>query len=86
MECLSRLAAHARKAGIEIREARDTTDPAMITQLLMLLESLGEKVQVEKFQKRVRDDANIEVESGTGSTLPFRRHIFWLVLPVAVQR
>lgn len=87
METLSRLAAHTRKAGVEIIEVRDTTDPALITQLLMpLLESLGDSVQVQKFQKRVRDDVNIEVESGTGSTIPFRRHPFWLILRVAVQR
>jgi hypothetical protein len=87
METLNRLVAHTRKAGDEVIEARDTTDPAMITQLLMpLLESLGEKVQVDRFQKRIRDDVNMEVESRTGSTLPFRRHPFWLVLRVAVQR
>lgn len=87
METLNRLAAKTRKAGVEITEARDTTDPALITQLLMpLLESLGESLQVEKFQKRVRDDVNIEVQSKTGSTLPFRRHPFWLILRVAVQR
>lgn len=87
METLNRLAAKTRKAGVEITEARDTTDPAMITQLLMpLLESLGECLQVDKFQKRVRDDVNIEVQSKTGSTLPFRRHPFWLILRVAVQR
>lgn len=87
METLNRLMAKTRKAGAEITEARDTTDPAMITQLLMpLLESLGESLQVEKFQKRVRDDVNIEVQSKTGSTLPFRRHPFWLILRVAVQR
>lgn len=87
METLNRLAARTRKAGAEITEVRDTTDPAMITQLLMpLLESLGDKLQVDQFQKRVRDDVNIEVQSRTGSTLPFRRHPFWLVLRVAVQR
>lgn len=87
METLNRLMAKTKKAGVEITEARDTTDPALITQLLMpLLESLGEGLQVEKFQKRVRDDVNIEVQSKTGSTLPFRRHPFWLVLRVAVQR
>ncbi|KAK7702617.1 hypothetical protein SLS64_009580 [Diaporthe eres] len=87
METLNRLAAKTRKAGVEIIEARDTTDPALITQLLMpLLESLGESLQVEKFQKRVRDDVNIEVQTKSGSTLPFRRHPFWLILRVAVQR
>lgn len=87
METLNQLMAKTRKAGVEITEARDTTDPAMITQLLMpLLESLGESLQVEKFQKRVRDDVNIEVQTKTGSTLPFRRHPFWLILRVAVQR
>lgn len=86
-ETLNRLVAHTRKAGDEIIESRDTTNPAMITQLLMaLLESLGQSLQVDRFQKRIRDDVNIEVASGIGSTLPFRRHPFWLVLRVAVQR
>lgn len=87
METLSRLVAKTRKAGVEVTEERGTTDPAMITQLLLpLLESLGESLEVEKLQKRVRDDVNIEVQSRTGSALPFRRHPFWLVLRVAVQR
>ncbi|KAL1869170.1 hypothetical protein Daus18300_005707 [Diaporthe australafricana] len=87
METLSRLAAHTRKAGVEVSEERDTTNPAMITQLLLpLLETIGEPIQVAKFQKRVRDEVNIEVESGTGSSLPFRRHPFWLILRVAIQR
>ncbi|POS73886.1 hypothetical protein DHEL01_v207720 [Diaporthe helianthi] len=86
-ETLNRLVAHTRKAGDEIIEVRDTTNPAMITQLLLpLFESFGEPIQVDQFQKRVRDDVNIQVQTGTGSPLPFRRHPFWLVLRVAVQR
>ncbi|KAH8756104.1 hypothetical protein F5883DRAFT_570317 [Diaporthe sp. PMI_573] len=51
-----------------------------------MIRKLGETLHVDKFRKRARDDINIEVQSRTGSTLPFRRHPFWLVLRVAVQR
>ncbi|ROW07311.1 hypothetical protein VMCG_03763 [Cytospora schulzeri] len=87
MDTLSRLVAHTRKANVDISEARDVTDPALITQMLMpLLDTLGSPIQVPKLRKRVRDDVNIDFDSGKGAIQPFRRHPFWLVLRVAVER
>lgn len=51
-----------------------------------LLDTLGCPVQLPKLRKRVRDDVNINVDSGKGAVQPFRRHPFWLVLRVAVER
>jgi hypothetical protein len=73
--------------SVDISEARDVTDPALITQMLMpLLDTLGDPIQVPKIRKRVRDDVNIDVDSGKGTIQPFRRHPFWLILRVAVER
>lgn len=82
MDALSRFTSKTRKANVDITEVRDTTDPALVTQMLMpLLDTLGSPVQVPLLQKRVRDDASIDE-----SLLPWRRHPFWLILRVAAQR
>ena len=69
METLGRFRACSSKANISLIETRDTTDPALITQMLMpLLEAVGSPIDVPRFRKRVRDDANI------GATeMPWRR-------------
>lgn len=73
--------------SVDIGEIRDVNDPALITQMLMpLLETLGGPRQVPKLRKRVRDDVNIDVDKGKGAVKPFRRHPFWLVLRVALER
>lgn len=51
-----------------------------------LLETIGSPIQVPQLRKRVRDDVNIDFDSGKGAIQPFRRHPFWLVLRVAVER
>ncbi|KAH7323576.1 hypothetical protein BKA65DRAFT_511056 [Rhexocercosporidium sp. MPI-PUGE-AT-0058] len=82
MEPLKRFEARSRKAKVSIVEARDTTDPALITQMLMsLLEAVGSSVDVTRIRKRVRDDVNIH-----NAELPWRRLPFWLVLRIATQR
>lgn len=81
-ESLYFLQASAKKAGITVGEIRDTTDPALITQMLMsLLEAVGSHYQAPILRKRIRDDVNL-----TGTTLPWRRLPFWLILRVAAQR
>lgn len=63
-------------------EARDTANPALITQMLMpLLEAIGSSADVARLEKRVRDDVNIE-----NAEFPWRRLPFWLILRVAIQR
>ena len=82
MESLKRFEARSTKANASVIETRDTTDPALVTQMLMpLLEAVGSSVDVPRLRKRVRDDVNIQQ-----SELPFRRLPFWLVLRVATQR
>ncbi|TVY43757.1 hypothetical protein LSUB1_G001260 [Lachnellula subtilissima] len=82
MESLKRFEARSAKAKVSVIEARDTTDPALITQMLMsLLEAVGSSVEVPSLRKRVRDDVNIQ-----NAEFPWRRLPFWLVLRVAIQR
>ncbi|KAI1264019.1 hypothetical protein F5Y18DRAFT_437210 [Xylariaceae sp. FL1019] len=82
MESLHSLQANAWKANVSVIETRDTTDPALITHMLMpLLEAIGSHYQAPVLRKRVRDEVNIQ-----GEDLPWRRLPFWLVLRVAAQR
>lgn len=82
MESLYRLQAHAQKAHVSVTEARDSTHPSLITQMLIpLLMGIGDHFQSPIIRKRVRDDVNI-VEG----VLPWRRLPFWLILRVATQR
>ena len=82
MESLPRLRAHARKAGVAVAESRDTTDPALVTHMLMpLLETMGGQACVPVLQKRVRDDVNLK-----NADAPWRRLPFWLVLRVGALR
>ncbi|KAH8656605.1 hypothetical protein BGZ60DRAFT_384977 [Tricladium varicosporioides] len=82
MESIKRFQARSVKANVSVIEARDTTDPALVTQMLMpLLEAIGSSVEVPRLRKRVRDDVNIQ-----NAEFPWRRLPFWLVLRVAIQR
>ncbi|KAJ8129394.1 hypothetical protein O1611_g4237 [Lasiodiplodia mahajangana] len=82
MESLYTLEASTRKAGVSVGEIRDTTDPALITQMLMsLLEAVGGHYQAPILRKRIRDDVNF-----TSGQIPWRRLPFWLILRVATQR
>lgn len=81
-EASANLVARVSKANASVVEIRDTTDPALITQMLLsLFEAVGSSVDVEKFRKRVRDDVSIH-----DAEYPWRRVPFWLVLRVATQR
>ncbi|KAI1778973.1 hypothetical protein F4818DRAFT_455215 [Hypoxylon cercidicola] len=82
MELLYNLQASTRKKNVSLTEVRDTTDPALVTQMLMpLLEAVGSYFQAPVLRKRVRDDVNIQ-----DANLPWRRLPFWLILRVASQR
>jgi hypothetical protein len=81
-ESLAQFTAIATKCAKEVKEVRDTTDPALITVGLMsLLEAVGSPVTVPLLQKRVRDDVNIG-----DADIPWRRLPVWLLLRVAIQR
>ncbi|KAI1132344.1 hypothetical protein F5Y10DRAFT_294105 [Nemania abortiva] len=82
MESLHTLEASTRKAGVSVSEIRDTTDPALITQMLMsLLEAMGGYHHTPILRKRIRDDVNF-----CQGEIPWRRLPFYLVLRVAIQR
>ncbi|KAI0878565.1 hypothetical protein GGS24DRAFT_517708 [Hypoxylon argillaceum] len=81
-ESLYTLQASTRKAGVSVSEIRDTTNPALITQMLMsLLEAVGSHYQAPVLRKRIRDDVNLGK-----AEIPWRRLPFWLILRVATQR
>ncbi|KAL4873947.1 hypothetical protein BDV12DRAFT_191814 [Aspergillus spectabilis] len=82
IEPLEQFAVKVRKAGTQISEARNTVDPAIVTQFLMtLLEANGEHVEMPVLRKRVKDDVCWDK-----AKLPWRRSPFWLTLRVCVQR
>jgi hypothetical protein len=82
LEPIDEFAAKTRKAGVEMAEARDTADPAIITRFLMtLLDTKGGKINVPVLRKRVRDDVHWDT-----AELPWRRSPFWLALRVCLQR
>jgi hypothetical protein len=79
---LKRFEARSAKAKVSVIEARNTTDPALVTQLLMLLlGAVRSSVDVSRLRERMRDDFNIQ-----NTEFPWRRLPFWLVLLVAIQR
>ncbi|EFQ97651.1 hypothetical protein MGYG_00689 [Nannizzia gypsea CBS 118893] len=82
-ESIKRFAASVMKGGAVAFENRDTTDPALITQMLMtLLEANGSRIFPPLLRKRVRD----EVSWAPGGGKPWRRLPFWLVLRVGIER
>ncbi|KAF2229858.1 hypothetical protein EV356DRAFT_570800 [Viridothelium virens] len=82
-ESIKHFAARARKAGVSTFECRDTTDPALVSHMLMaLLEVHGRPISPPKLQKRIRDD----VCWNDGAINPWRRSPLWLVLRVGAQR
>ncbi|KAF5977410.1 very large low complexity protein [Fusarium bulbicola] len=81
-ESFDQFAAKASKGGKSIAETRNSTDPALVVDMLMsLLEGLGSGTQVQSVRKKVRDD----VVLGT-SEVPWRRSPYWLVLRIALRR
>ena len=82
-ESIKRFAEKATKGGSMAHESRGTTDPALITQMLMtLLEVNGHRIYPPLLRKRVRDD----VCWTDGAEKPWRRSPFWLVLRVSLER
>ncbi|KAF7676522.1 hypothetical protein GT037_006027 [Alternaria burnsii] len=81
-EPVTKFAAITWKAAATIPEIRDTSDPALISGLLMtILEANGTAVSVPCLRKRVRDTVVFD-----NARTPWRRSAFYLVLRVAVQR
>ncbi|KAH7263807.1 hypothetical protein BKA59DRAFT_520863 [Fusarium tricinctum] len=81
-ECFDQFAAKASKGGQIVPESRDSTDPALVTEMLMsLLEGFGSALAVQSVCKKVRDDVVLG-----SSEVPWRRSPYWLVLRVALRR
>ncbi|KLO86344.1 Uncharacterized protein LW93_11118 [Fusarium fujikuroi] len=81
-ESFDQFAAKASKGGQSISETRNSTDPALVIDMLMsLLEGLGSGLQVQSVRKKVRDDVVLG-----SSEIPWRRSPYWLVLRVALRR
>jgi hypothetical protein len=81
-ESFDQFAAKASKGGHLIAETRNSTDPALVIELLMsLLEGLGSGLEVQPVRKKVRDDVVLG-----SSEVPWRRSPYWLVLRVALRR
>ncbi|KAJ4298924.1 hypothetical protein N0V90_004167 [Kalmusia sp. IMI 367209] len=82
IESVKQFAAVTYKAAAPMPEIRDTTDPSLITGLLMtILEANGAKVDVPLLQKRVRDTVCFK-----DAFKPWIRSPFYLVIRVATQR
>ncbi|EMD69950.1 hypothetical protein COCSADRAFT_342034 [Bipolaris sorokiniana ND90Pr] len=81
-EYVTKFAAVTWKAAAKLVEIRDTSDPAIISGLLMaILEANGTTINVPQLRKRVRDTVTFE-----NARKPWRRSAFYLVLRVATQR
>lgn len=75
--------ARVMKAGVSVREDRDTGDPSLVTQGLMTIcEALGAQVSTPLLRKRVRD----EVSFKSGGEGPSRRSPLWLILRMSIER
>ncbi|PVI08703.1 hypothetical protein DM02DRAFT_510118 [Periconia macrospinosa] len=82
IESVKQFSAVTYKAASPMPEVRDTTDPALITGLLMaILRALGQDHPTHTLRKRVRDSVSF-----LQAHKPWRRSPFYLVLRVAIQR
>jgi hypothetical protein len=81
-EPIHEFAAKTRKAGAEVAETRDSTEPGFITQFLMtFLAANGERACPPLLRKHVKDDV-----CWNNAELPWRRSPFWLALRVCIER
>ena len=71
----------SRKALSTVLEARDTTHPRYITELLTgILRSVGRPTDITRITKRVGDDV-----VANNSKLPWRRSPLWLLIRVSIR-
>ncbi|CAI6342575.1 unnamed protein product [Periconia digitata] len=82
IESVKQFSAVTFKAAAPLPEVRDTTDPSLVTGLLMtILRSVGHNHAVHTLRKRVRDTVSFRE-----ARKPWRRSPFYLVLRVTIQR
>ncbi|KAI9840424.1 MAG: hypothetical protein M1837_001637 [Sclerophora amabilis] len=71
----------SRKAGSTVVEERDTTDPKLVSNMLMsILAASGAPIEPKLVHKNIRDDV-----CWNDSKIPWRRAGLWLVIKVALQ-
>jgi hypothetical protein len=71
----------SRKAQSTVLEARDTTHPQYVTELLTgIMRSVGRPADITRITKRVGDDV-----AWNNSKLPWRRSSLWLLIRVVIQ-
>ncbi|KAJ4247759.1 hypothetical protein NW762_012967 [Fusarium torreyae] len=81
-ESLTEFSAHALKAGTSMPEYRNTSEPALISSMLMaILQQNGRRLAPTLLQKMVRDDV-----CWKNAERPWKRLPYWLVLRVAISR
>ncbi|KAM0337653.1 hypothetical protein ACHAPQ_002878 [Fusarium lateritium] len=81
-ESLADFSAHALKAGTSMPEYRNTSEPALVSSMLMaILQQNGRRLAPTLLQKMVRDDV-----CWKNAEKPWKRLPYWLVLRVAISR
>lgn len=81
VEEIQEMMPQSHKAGKKMGEIRDTTDPSLVTEMLMaILASLGEPIVCQQIEKRTRDDVLWD-----NCLSPWRRSALWLAIRVALQ-
>ena len=81
IEEIQEMMPQSHKADTRTGEVRDTTNPSLVTEMLMaILASLGSPVVCRQIQKRTRDDV-----LWNDCILPWRRSALWLTIRVALQ-
>lgn len=81
VEEIQEMMPQSHKAGKKMGEIRDTTDPSLVTEMLMaILASVGEPVVCQQIQKRTRDDVLWD-----NCLSPWRRSALWLAIRVTLQ-
>ncbi|KAF2623830.1 hypothetical protein BU25DRAFT_399960 [Macroventuria anomochaeta] len=82
VEYVTKFSSVTYKAGAPLPEIRNTSDPALVTGLLMtILEANGSTTSVPLLRKRVRDTVMFDQ-----AHKPWRRSPFYLTVRVAMQR
>lgn len=81
-EYITKFSSITYKAAAPLPEIRNTSDPALVTGLLMtILEANGATTAVPTLRKRVRDTVMFDQ-----AYKPWRRSSFYLTVRVAIQR
>ncbi len=80
-EVIDEVMPDAKRANTIATESRDTADPRLVTEMLMvILAAVGQPAKVRQIEKRTRDDVVCDE-----CLLPWRRSPLWLSIRVTLQ-